>query len=162
MSREASAHGGGLLGGTSGAGRITLVVNQVIGFMHGLSNMPDDSIHSEILRDNIAVAQENPACGNWAGGIVKQYRRLGMALPCSSSGIAGLNSLGFHPWRVSSGQVWGGLHVSPRTAPSKRAELCTYFAWFLRPSQFKIMPYFELQCPFAGLSSQSYVVWPLL
>ena len=30
-------------------------------------------------------------------------------------------------------KVWGALHVSPRTAPSKRAKLCTYFAWFLRP-----------------------------
>ena len=24
--------------------------------------------------------------------------------------------------------IWNGLHVSPRTAPSKRAKLCTYFA----------------------------------
>ena len=34
--------------------------NQVIGFMHRLSNMPEDSIHAEILRDNIADAQEHP------------------------------------------------------------------------------------------------------
>ena len=34
--------------------------NQVIGFMHRLSNMPEDSIHAEILRDNIADAQETP------------------------------------------------------------------------------------------------------
>ena len=53
--------------------------NQVIGFMHRLSNMPDDSIHAEIFRDNIADAQQHPSCGNWAGGIVKQYSRLGMA-----------------------------------------------------------------------------------
>ena len=37
-----------------------------------------------------------------------------------------------------------GLHVSPRTAPSKRAKFCTYFAWFLLPSQLKSVPYFEL------------------
>ena len=29
---------------------------------------------------NIADAQERPSYGNWAGGIVKEYRRLGMAL----------------------------------------------------------------------------------
>ena len=47
--------------------------NQVIGFMHRLSNMPEDSVdsgHAEILKDNIADAQERPSCGNWAGGIV--------------------------------------------------------------------------------------------
>ena len=64
--------------------------NQVIGFMHRLSNMPEDSIHAEVLRDNIADAQEHTS---WAGGIVKQYRRLGMASPFSSSGIMCLNSL---------------------------------------------------------------------
>ena len=69
--------------------------NQVIGFMHRLSNMPDDSIHAGILRDNIADALEHPACGNWAGGIVKQYSRLGMASPFSPSGITDLNSFGF-------------------------------------------------------------------
>ena len=63
--------------------------------MHRLSNMPEDSIHAEVLRDNIADAQEYPSYGNWAGGIIKQYRRLGMASPFSSSGITCLNSLRF-------------------------------------------------------------------
>ena len=52
--------------------------NQVIGFMHRLSNMPDDSIHAETLRDNVADAQQHPSCDNWADGVVKQYSRLGM------------------------------------------------------------------------------------
>ena len=116
--------------------------NQVIGFMHRLSNMPDGSIHAEILRDNIADARQHPSCGNWAGGIVKQYSRLGMASLFSSSGITCLNSLGFQAnMEGQLKKVWGGLHVSPRTAPSKRAKLCTYFAWFLRPSQLKTVPY---------------------
>ena len=122
--------------------------NQVIGFMHRLSNMPEDSIHAEILRDNIADAQEHPSYGNWAGGIVKQYSRLGMVSPFSSSGITCLNSLGFQAnMKGLLCRVWDGLHVSPRTAPSKRAKLCTYFAWFLRPSQLKTVPYFELPMP---------------
>ena len=95
--------------------------------MHRLSNMPEDSIHAVILRDNIADAQERPSYGNWAGGIVyivKQYRRLGMASLFSSSGITGLNSLGFQAnMKGQLCKVWGGLHVSPRTAPSKRAKL---------------------------------------
>ena len=48
-------------------------------------------------------------------------------------------------------KVWGGLHVFPRAAPSKRAKLCTYFAWFLRPSQLKTVPYFEIPMPISRL-----------
>ena len=129
--------------------------NQVIGFMHRLSNMPEDSIHAEILRDNIADAQEHPSCDNWAGSIVKQYSRLGMASPFSSSGIACLNCLGFRrTWRVSLerfGVVCRRHDVSPRTAPSKRAKLCTYFAWFMCPSQLKTVPYFEIPMPISRL-----------
>ena len=58
--------------------------NQVIGFVHRLFNMPDDSILAEILRDNVADVQQHPSCDNWAGGIVKQYSRLSMASPFSS------------------------------------------------------------------------------
>ena len=62
------------------------------------------------------------------------------------TGITGLNSLGFQTNMM--GQLCrDGLHVSPRTAPSKRTKLCTCFAWFLRPSQLKTVPYFELRMP---------------
>ena len=75
-----------------------------------------------------------------------------MASPFSSSGIVGLNSLGFQAnMKGQLSKVWNGLHVSPRTAPSKRAKLCTYFAWFLRPSQRKTVPYFELPMPISRL-----------
>ena len=125
---------------------------QVIGFMHRLSNMPDDSIHAEILRANVADTQQHPSCDNWAGGIVRQYSRLGMASPFSSSGIACLNSLRFQAnMEVQLKKLWGGLHVSPRTAPYKGAKLCTYFAWFLRPSQLETVPYFEIPMPISRL-----------
>ena len=81
--------------------------------MHRLSNMPDDSIHAEILRDNVADAQQHPSCDGWAGGIVKQYGRLGMASPFSFSGIACLNFLGLQAnMEGQLKKVWGGLHVS--------------------------------------------------
>ena len=41
-------------------------------------------------------------------------------------------------------QVWEDLHVSPRTAPSKGAELCTYHHWFGRPSNLRFEPYYDL------------------
>ena len=46
-------------------------------------------------------------------------------------------------------KVSDGLHVFPRTAPSKRAKLCTYFARFLRP--MKTVPYFEVPMPISRL-----------
>ena len=42
--------------------------------MHRLSNMPQDGIPPAILRDKAIDAQEHPSYGNWADGIVRQYR----------------------------------------------------------------------------------------
>ena len=79
--------------------------------------MAGDSIHAEFIRDNIADAQERPSYDNWPGGIVRQYSRLGMASPVLSSGIIGLNSLGFHAkMKVTSGRsgmVCMYLHGQP-------------------------------------------------
>ena len=75
-----------------------------------------------------------------------------MASPFSSSGITCLNSLGFQTnMEGQQKKVWVGLHVSPRTAPSRGAKLCTYFAWFLRPTQLKTLPYLEILMPISRL-----------
>ena len=60
-------------------------------------------------------------------------------------------SLGFQAKMKGQLCNWNGLHVSPRTAPSKRAKLCMYFAWFLCPSQLKTVPYFEIPMPISRL-----------
>ena len=89
--------------------------------------MPEDSIHAEILRDNIADAQEHPSYGNWAGGIVKQYSRLGMASP-------GLNSLGFQAnMKGQLCSVWDGLHVSQERLPQKGQSSAHTFHGFCVP-----------------------------
>ena len=49
-------------------------------------------------------------------------------------------------------RVWDGLHVSPRTAPSKGAKLCTCFAWFFRPGQLRTEPYFDIPMPVSRLN----------
>ena len=70
--------------------------------------------HSEILGDNIADAQEHPSYGNWADGIIKQYRRL------LSSGITGLNFLGFQAHKEGQlWKIWNGLHVPQEQLPPK-------------------------------------------
>ena len=67
---------------------------------------------------------------------VKQYTHLCMASPDLSSGMTSLNSLGFYAnIEGQSCMLLDVLHVSPRTAPSDRAKLCTYSACFLQPSR---------------------------
>ena len=79
--------------------------------------MPEDSIHAEIRRDNVADAQEHPSCSDWAGGIIRQYCRLGMAF-FPSSGITGLNSLRFQAnMRGQLSKVWGWSACIPKNNP---------------------------------------------
>ena len=88
-------------------------------------------------------------CANWARGIEVKFAALGMASPfvSSSSGIDALklDSHGFMD-RMAGARLrtWDGLHVSPRTAPSKGAKLCTYHHWFGRPNKVHCEPYCEL------------------
>ncbi|RYE04502.1 MAG: reverse transcriptase family protein [Rickettsiaceae bacterium] len=125
---------------------------QVVGFMRRLSVMPEGSIHRDILMDNIADAQDHPSYTNWANGVMRQYSLLGIASPFSSSGIVGLNAFKFQTsMRDRLCRVWDGCHVSPRTAPSKGAKLCTYFAWFFRPSQLTFEPYYDIPMPISRL-----------
>ena len=100
--------------------------------MHRLSNMPEDSIHAEILRDNIADAQENPTYGNWAGGIVKQYSRLGMASLFSPSGITCLNSLGFQA-NMKSQLCKGWSACVPKDSSPKKIQALHVFCLLSAP-----------------------------
>ena len=115
--------------------------NQVIGLMHRLSSMPEDDIHADILKDNIADARGVPRGNN----------------PPVATGLVALSSstavLAWPPENIKGQirRVWDGLHVSPRTAPSKRAKLCTCFAWFLRHGHLRTMPCFEIPLPISRL-----------
>ena len=55
--------------------------SRLVGFMQRLANMPQASLHAEILSDNILDAQQAPGFDNWAAGVHKQYTSLGMASP---------------------------------------------------------------------------------
>ena len=119
--------------------------SMVLDFMRRLSLLPEGSLHLDILRDNIADAWQPLTCANWAAGVDQQFRDLGMGSPFVSSGIGALDSLGFMSRSAKRReQVWESLHVSPRTAPSKGAKLCTYHHWFGRPSNLRFEPYYEL------------------
>ena len=117
----------------------------VLGFLRRLSLLPEGSLHLDILRDNIADAWQPLMCANWAAGVDKQFRVLGMGSPFISSGIGALDRLGFMSRSAKRHeQVWENLHVSPQTAPSKGAKLCIYHHWFGRPSNLRFEPYYEL------------------
>ena len=109
---------------------------------------------------SIADAQKKPSYGNFASGFIKRYSRLRMASSFSSSRMTGLTSLSFQAnLQGQLCKVWDGLHVSPRTAPSQRAKLCPYFAWFLRPGQLKTVPYFEPPMHFQATAADASPQW---
>ena len=113
--------------------------------MRQLSLLPEGSLHLDILQDNIADALQPLMSAKWAADIDRQSRDLGMCSPFVSSGIEALDSLGFMSRSAKRReQVWKNLHVSPQTAPSKGAKLCTYHHWFGRPSSLRFELYYEL------------------
>ena len=53
----------------------------LLGFVRRLSLLPDDSLHLDILRDNVADARDPLPYANWARGIEVKFAALGMASP---------------------------------------------------------------------------------
>ena len=101
----------------------------------------DDDIDSEL----VIMLQPYPSNLKALGGSSSTDTSLGMGSPFISSGVGALDSLGFMSRSAKRReQVWENLHMSPRTASSKGAKLCTYHHWFGRPSDRRSKPYFEL------------------
>ena len=114
--------------------------------------MAGDSIHAEFIRDNIADAQERPSYDNWPGGIVRQYSRLGMASPVLSSGIIGLNSLGFQANMKGQLCKVGMVCMCPQgNLPPKGPSSAHVLHGFCAPVQMKTVPYFEILMPIPRL-----------
>ena len=65
----------------------------LLGFMHHLSLLPDDSLHLDILVIDIADARGH-LCANWARGFDMQLATLGMASTYIASGIGAFDSHG--------------------------------------------------------------------
>ncbi len=127
---------------------------RVLRFMHRLDTMDEGSLHPDILSDNIHDALGNPGCCNWAAGVQKQFASLGVPSPFSGGRIRNVDHLAFRKAMLARDMsVWGGLHISPRGAPSKGAKLCTYLRWFARPDRVSTEPYYELPLPVTKLRS---------
>ena len=54
---------------------------RVLVFMHRLSEMPEGSLHLDILKDNLADARQQSHCTNWAKGITKAISGFWLASP---------------------------------------------------------------------------------
>ena len=129
---------------------------QVVGFMQRLANMPQASLQAESLSDNILDALQAPGFDNWAAGVHRQFARLGMASTFLSGRIQYIDAFGFQRAMLDrENEVWAGLHISPRLAPSKKAKLCTYLRWFSRPEWCSVEPYHDL--PFSIKKLRSIV-----
>ena len=75
-------------------------------------------------------------------------------LPFSGGRIRNVDDLAFRKAMLARDMsVWGGLHISPRGAPSRGAKLCTYLRWFARPDRISMEPYYELPLPVTKLRS---------
>ena len=84
---------------------------RVLGFMHRLSEMPEGSLHLDILKDNIADARQQSHCTNWAKCITKQFQDLGLRVPFTTSTISGINHLGFRDALTKKQQrLWDNVH----------------------------------------------------
>ena len=96
----------------------------------------------------------NPGCCNWAAGVQKHFASLGVSSTFSGGRIRNVDHLAFRKAMLARDMsVWGGLHISPRGAPSRGAKLCTYLRWFARPDRVNTEPYYELPLPVTKLRS---------
>ncbi len=57
--------------------------------------MSDDSLHADILRDNIRDALHGASTRNWAAGIRIHYAGLGLAPPVSGGRLQNIDAHGF-------------------------------------------------------------------
>ena len=100
---------------------------QLVGFALRVSDLPQGSLHRELLTDNVQDALAKPSSANWAAQVVKHVRSLGLPAPFAHDGTVLIDKPSFRRHVAGkSHEVWQGLHASPRSAPSKRAKLCTY------------------------------------
>ena len=106
---------------------------QLVGVALRVSDLPRSSLHREILADNVQDALAGPSFCQWAAQVVQHVRSLGLPAPFAPDGTVLIDKSSFRRHAAGkSHEVWQGLHASPRSAPSKGANLCTYHRWFAR------------------------------
>ena len=90
----------------------------VLHFLRRLSLLPEGSLHLDIFRDNIADALQPLMCANWAAGVDRQFRELGMG--SSFIRFSVMSRSPEFPCVVQDCpfQVGKALHISPLVWPA--------------------------------------------
>ncbi len=90
---------------------------QVLSFMRRLAKMSEDSLHVNILRDNIRDAEHSPLVplvANWARRTRKQFANLGMTSPFPGGVIETVDVLAFRKAMLQGDACLAGpAHVAP-------------------------------------------------
>ncbi len=82
--------------------------------MHRLAKMSEDSLHANILSDNVDDALHGTSSHNWAAGIQSRYAGLGLASPFQGGRLQSIDVRGFQRAMLArEGPVWQGLDISP-------------------------------------------------
>ena len=107
--------------------------SQVLRFLHQLADMPHDSLHADVLRENIHDALADPLRGSWAAGVHKKYTSLGMQPPFTAAGVRAIDAPLF---RQKMGDeyksVWAGV---PAHCPIGRGKALYIFALVCKARQ---------------------------
>ncbi len=110
----------------------------------------DESVEEHLLK----MAHVRQGNYHWCMLTPQQFASLGVPSPFSGGRIRNVDHLAFRKAMLARDMsVWGGLHISPRGAPSKGAKLCTCLRWFARPDRTSTEPYYELPLPVTKLRS---------
>jgi len=105
-------------------------------FWNNIASLPPTSVHYQVAVQNctFAVAQGSR---NWAFGVMSSLRRIGypFTIRCDHLHLIDWSAVRTCLKRRED-EAWTGLHISPRFCPSSRAQRCTYFRWFAKPSHY--------------------------
>jgi hypothetical protein len=108
--------------------------SRAVQFWESVRRLPPDNIYYQVLQDNCrdAIAR---GVRNWANNFLTGLRRIGYPRTIRCDTLISVDPPTVQSLLADqSNTVWQGLSISPRTCPSRGAQLCTYLRWFARPS----------------------------
>ena len=107
---------------------------RAVRFWNDLVSLPDANFYKRIALDACQAAVTKNV-KNWAWSIIKGVRKLGYDLVISASEMTYIDVAKFTQVLADrADSAWQDLDYCPRTCPSHKSRLCTYLAWFARPS----------------------------
>ena len=112
-------------------------LRRVVTFWNSLVDLPEDHMYARILKDSCyyGVTSHGPS---WAGSFMRVLRDLGYPYEIDCNKAYSIDIEVFKEVLKQQGEtMWGGLHLSPRLAPSLGIHRCTYLRWFTRPTHIR-------------------------